>query len=837
VAACAAGAALICLLAGAGFWYQRHQRLQVRASGVQKCLTDARSLFAGNRLALTRQALAEAKGQIGNDREALGSLGNEVDALESEAAKLERFQNLIDRAFQAEMPHALAEELRRDGSSRRALAPRARKVFPRGLGRAAPLLLEALSVYGVMEQDDWNSGLDRGPLGPEQVARIQRTVYGALLCLADDLVVRRADYRTGAKLTDESAGRLGLLYLQKAAAGHAPTQALYRIRSTCRRFLMDDRGARADEQLAGQTPAATAQDHFLLGLRAFGATDKQEAVKQFEAALALEPTHYWSLMFLGVALLDLGQEQDRAEAVRVFTGGIMRRPDDPTGYDLRARAYQELRRYREALVDFNKAIALNPNDPSSLTSRGNVLWALDRLDEALADHERAIRLKPDYAEAHVNLGIVLLYKGRLDQAISEYEQAIALKPDLYQAHGALGNALFKKRRPDPAIAEYEKAIRLCPDDPQLHLRLGICWCDGKREYAKAISEFKEAIRLDSRHAMAHYNLGKALWHKGLIDEASRACTEAVRLKPDFALAHNALGVALKAQGKWDKAVAEFEEAIRRDPKYADPHINLGGIWCDVRRDYDRAIAEFDEAIRLKPDEPTAHFNRGIALRSKGVLDMALAEFKETIRLKQDYPQAHHELGLVLLHKGQLGEAIIAFTEAIRQAPDFAPAYFNLACALRNKGRLEEATVQFAQAIRVKPDYADAYNELAWLLATCPDLALRDPKRALALATKATLLKPKEGTYWNTLGVAHYRAGDWKASLAALQKSMRLSEGGDANDWLFLAMAHWQLGEKGHARQWYDRAVQWMDKNQPKDEERCRFRAEAAKLLGVNDKKN
>ena len=83
-------------------------------------------------------------------------------------------------------------------------------------------------------------------------------------------------------------------------------------------------------------------------------------------------------------------------------------------------------------------------------------------------------------------------------------------------------------------------------------------------------------------------------------------------------------------------------------------------------------------------------------------------------------------------------------------------------------------------------------------------------------------------------MAHYRAGEWKAAIVALEKSMALRKGGDSFDWFFLAMAHWQLGEKEEARKWYDRAVVWMDKNRPKDEELRRFREEAAKLLKVED---
>ena len=60
--------------------------------------------------------------------------------------------------------------------------------------------------------------------------------------------------------------------------------------------------------------------------------------------------------------------------------------------------------------------------------------------------------------------------------------------------------------------------------------------------------------------------------------------------------------------------------------------------------------------------------------------------------------------------------------------------------------------------------------------------------------------------------------------------------GDSYDWFFLAMAHWQLGEEEKARQWFDRAVQWMDKNMSKGKELGRFRAEATELLKIEAKK-
>jgi tetratricopeptide (TPR) repeat protein len=184
-----------------------------------------------------------------------------------------------------------------------------------------------------------------------------------------------------------------------------------------------------------------------------------------------------------------------------------------------------------------------------------------------------------------------------------------------------------------------------------------------------------------------------------------------------------------------------------------------------------------------------------------------------------------------------GQAVECFRKAIELDPSNANAHSNLGTALNHQEKWPEAIDACKKALAIDPQQANARNTLAWLLATCPDAKLRDPSQAVALAKKAVERNPYGGGYHNTLGAAHYRAGDWNAAIAALEKSMALGKGGNSNDWFFLAMAHWQLGEKDKAREWYDRAVAWMDKNQPENEELRRFRAEAAQLMNLEEKKD
>lgn len=107
------------------------------------------------------------------------------------------------------------------------------------------------------------------------------------------------------------------------------------------------------------------------------------------------------------------------------------------------------------------------------------------------------------------------------------------------------------------------------------------------------------------------------------------------------------------------------------------------------------------------------------------------------------------------------------------------------------------------------------------------------QRAVVFAQKAVDIEPNHGSYWNTLGVAHYRIGDWQTAIGTLEKSDELSKGDFLGfNGFFLATAHWQLGHQDEAHQHYQESVDWMKKHMPDDEELRRFRAEAAELLGM-----
>jgi serine/threonine protein kinase len=256
-----------------------------------------------------------------------------------------------------------------------------------------------------------------------------------------------------------------------------------------------------------------------------------------------------------------------------------------------------------------------------------------------------------------------------------------------------------------------------------------------------------------------------------------------------------------------------------DPETLASMMNLANSYAAFKR-YDKALELHQATLtrrqaRLGPN----HYETLKSMNNVANYYTALGRHSNALKLHKE---------TLALRKETLGE----------NDPETLLSMNNVAVALYALGRHAEAIQLHGETLarrtaklgRDHPHTLYTMNALAWILATAPQRMLRNPGRALELSSKAVELAPDEGDYQNTLGVACYRMGDWKGSLNALSKSMALRKGGDCTDWFFRAMARWRLGDKHQARQWFDKAVGWMEKKKSSDEELHRFRAEAAELL-------
>jgi serine/threonine protein kinase/Flp pilus assembly protein TadD len=334
-------------------------------------------------------------------------------------------------------------------------------------------------------------------------------------------------------------------------------------------------------------------------------------------------------------------------------------------------------------------------------------------------------------------------------------------------------------------------------------------------------------------------------------EAVGYCRAALALRPRNAQPCNALALCLNNLGDWEGAAVAAREALRIAPDSDHAHKYLAYALLH-QGDIPGALTAIREAIRLRPDSALYRKDLGDVLLENGELDAALEEYRRADRLKPDdaatlsgMGSAHLIRGLAEGDEAPVDEALAAYQEAERLQPELVRTLFGL-CTIRHlRGDREAALSALRTFARAHPEAmteADCYgrlahhfNSIARLLANARDTGLRNPARAVELAREAVALEAGEPAYWNTLGVARYRAGDWGQAILDLEKSMSLGRGGDATDMLCMAMAHWRLGREPDAVRWYGKALGWIEKNQNPGEEIGLLRIEAAQLLGIEEK--
>jgi tetratricopeptide (TPR) repeat protein len=146
-----------------------------------------------------------------------------------------------------------------------------------------------------------------------------------------------------------------------------------------------------------------------------------EAIEQYEKALALDPASASAHYNLGGALIRRGEP---TAAERQFRAALERKPSAPAYAGLGLALYQQ-GRADEAIASLQAGIEADPKHPAAYDQLGAILDDQGRLEEAAANYRLLIEAQPS-AGAHQKLAQVLIRLGRIAEAESEMERARAL---------------------------------------------------------------------------------------------------------------------------------------------------------------------------------------------------------------------------------------------------------------------------------------------------------------------------------------------------------------------------------------------------------------------------
>ena len=342
-------------------------------------------------------------------------------------------------------------------------------------------------------------------------------------------------------------------------------------------------------------------------------------------------------------------------------------------------------------------------------------------DEAKVYLENSLRIDPSFTAARAQLGMM-----NVDQAANglphfDAEEGRRLLSEAVKNVDGLTDrekyvilafhAQVVEKNPERASGYMKTLIALYPDDSVTHVNLGRIYLQMGR-VPEALTEYKEAIRIDPRFVTAYANVGGTyLYQMGDVASALPVCQKILQLDPGNGWAQDCIGWSYFAKNDFPQAQAAFEKAVAANPQATLSRYRLAHTHR-VQGHYQQAIETLQQIQKVDPGETSVFYDMGVVYERMGDRQKARESFTRFRREVETHEKKTlHEPGTQLelaANCARLGETERA-RQLLRKAMAKAPQlHLEAAFVLSLLNERKEAVDQLELAIQ------NGFTNYIWL---------------------------------------------------------------------------------------------------------------------------
>jgi tetratricopeptide (TPR) repeat protein len=395
----------------------------------------------------------------------------------------------------------------------------------------------------------------------------------------------------------------------------------------------------------------------------------------------------------GNALLDRGRH---GEAIKDFDAALAIDPKDVTALADRGVAKVWMQDYVGAARDLQAAETLDPRN--AIVWRGRALQAemTDDLKSARAAYARALEIDPGSSFALNGRARMARSLGDPDAALTDLAAIIALEPTNADTYLVRANIQRASGKPEAVAAEAAALIKAAPDNSYVHVVAARIYQSlGRRD--DALREFDRALAIKP----AAYIYLNRIDSRPKTDRTGKMAdlTLAAKLEPQSPDVLAKKADLLVEDDKFIEAITLYDAQLAKTP--ADVRLLLARGFAKIRAGDTKGSA-VDLATAGSQSKSAPQFNNlcwtkavaGLALES------ALADCNRALTLSPKTAAFLDSKGMVLLRLGRTDEAIVAYDQALAIRPDIAGSYYGRGIAWKRKADPARADADVAAARKI-----------------------------------------------------------------------------------------------------------------------------------------
>ena len=245
------------------------------------------------------------------------------------------------------------------------------------------------------------------------------------------------------------------------------------------------------------------------------------------------------------------------------------------GYQRRAQALLDVRRWQDALAALNESLRLDPEPAETFCYLTMALRQGGRLEEALAAADEAIKRDPNTEWPHRLRSVTAKDLGDHEAALRSACEARRLAPNVWQATYCVASSLYQLRRFGEAREMAEAARTLAPDQVEPHNLLGLIAL-ARKQLLEAEAQFRQALRVDPQSAQAHNSLGTALMRQGRVAEAVKFFGSSLTVDPSGQAVRENLGLGTRSLRRQTFLLSSRRLFERMSPGVYQYYLDLEG---------------------------------------------------------------------------------------------------------------------------------------------------------------------------------------------------------------------------------------------------------------------
>ncbi|KEZ38769.1 Mitochondrial import receptor subunit tom-70 [Scedosporium apiospermum] len=408
------------------------------------------------------------------------------------------------------------------------------------------------------------------------------------------------------------------------------------------------------------------------------------------------------------------------KAIDLYSQAILCKKD-PIYYSNRAACYSALSEWQKVVDDTTTALSIDRVYLKAINRRAKAYEELKMYRDALVGYTLACIIDNFQNQSAANAVEKLLKV----VATEEAQKRMADRKQTLPSHTFVNN-YFVSFRAKPRPAGLEDSDELPAGSGKEQLRLGLQALEKKTStgYEEARQAFDKAIELGDLgefEGLAYNMRGTFRCLLGAHEEAMADLTKSIELDPSMTQSHIKLASMRLEQGDADKAFEDFTTALAANDKDPDIYYHRAQLHF-IKGEFAEAAKDYQMSMDLDRDFIFSHIQLGVTQYKMGSMASSLATFRRTVKNFPKCPDVYNYYGELLLDMGQVNEAIEKFETAVELESKNNPGSMNV-LPLVNKS---------LAIFQMKQDSAEAEK-------LCQKALEIDPECDIAVATMAQLL--------------------------------------------------------------------------------------------------